>query len=107
MLTAILNTGMRSRFSQIEGYGTVFFFPTNLDGYHALHDLTDTTLRTTVLWAFADSFRVSRRSDLVHLTAPSLTSPHLTSPHLTSHSNSLHPAHLCTNSTTTTPADPS
>jgi hypothetical protein len=66
VLTAILNTGMRSRFSQIEGYGTVFFFPTNLDGYHALHDLTDTTLRSTVLWAFADSFRVSRYA-LSHL----------------------------------------
>jgi hypothetical protein len=85
---------MRSRFSQIDGYGTVFFFPTNLDGYHALHDLTDTALRNTVLWAFADSFRVSRRDDL---TPSYRASPHLTSPPFPSlHSNSPQLAHLCT-----------
>ncbi|WWC70488.1 uncharacterized protein I206_104439 [Kwoniella pini CBS 10737] len=58
IFTAVFNTGLRSRFSKIEGYGTVFTVPTGTQGYHALHDLPEGELRNSVLNAFADSMRV-------------------------------------------------
>ncbi|WWC61572.1 uncharacterized protein I303_104156 [Kwoniella dejecticola CBS 10117] len=58
IFTAVFNTGIRSRFSKIEGYGTVFTAPTGTAGYHALHDLPDGDLKNSVLKAFADSMRV-------------------------------------------------
>jgi len=38
---AILNAGIRSRFSSIPGYGTTFTAPTGVSGYAELHALTD------------------------------------------------------------------
>lgn len=61
IFTAILNDGMRVRFESIEGYGTVFQVPTDSEGYRALHGLPEGTLRTQVLDAFSDSFRVSTK----------------------------------------------
>lgn len=56
---AILNAGIRSRFSSIPGYGTTFTAPTGVSGYAELHALTDATTRVAVLTAFADSMKVS------------------------------------------------
>ncbi|WVR07306.1 hypothetical protein IAU60_004347 [Kwoniella sp. DSM 27419] len=57
VFTAVFNTGLRSRFSTIEGYGTVFTAPTSTEGYRALHDLPE-DLKSRVLTAFANSMRV-------------------------------------------------
>jgi len=59
VLTALLNAGIRTRFSKIEGYGTVFQAPQGSEGYAALHDLPDGPTRDAALKAFADSFKVS------------------------------------------------
>lgn len=45
MFEAILNAGIRSRFSSIPGYGTTFTAPTGVSGYAELHALTDATTR--------------------------------------------------------------
>ncbi|WRT66093.1 uncharacterized protein IL334_003046 [Kwoniella shivajii] len=58
IFTAVFNTGLRSRFSKIEGYGTSFVAPTSAAGYHALHDLPDGPTKTALLRAFADSMRI-------------------------------------------------
>jgi len=59
VLSALLNTGMRIKFSKIDGYGTVFTAPSGAEGYTTLHELTGQT-KVDVLSAFAASFRVSR-----------------------------------------------
>lgn len=59
IFTAVLNDGLRARFEAIPGYGTLFEVPTNTEGYHAIHDLPEGEIRSSVLTAFADSFRVS------------------------------------------------
>ncbi|WVQ80703.1 hypothetical protein IAT38_002808 [Cryptococcus sp. DSM 104549] len=58
IFTAIFNTGLRSKFSRIEGYGTVFSEPTNAQGYQALHDLPEGETKVEVLKAFADAMRL-------------------------------------------------
>ncbi|WVW83606.1 hypothetical protein I302_105627 [Kwoniella bestiolae CBS 10118] len=58
IFTAIFNTGLRSRFSKIEGYGSAFTAPTSTAGYHALHDLPEGEMKNRVLEAFANSMRV-------------------------------------------------
>ena len=73
---AVLNAGIRSRFSVIPGYGTLFDAPTSIEGYSALHAIGDSDTRAAVLTAFADSMKVSsqllptglgmRRIDLWH-----------------------------------------
>ncbi|WVQ80702.1 hypothetical protein IAT38_002807 [Cryptococcus sp. DSM 104549] len=57
IFTAIFNTGLRSRFSKIEGYGTVFSAPTNTEGYQAMRNIPDGETRALVLKAFADAMR--------------------------------------------------
>jgi hypothetical protein len=57
VLTALLNTGIRSKFSQIPGYGTEFQAPHGSEGYTALHELTGET-KEQVLSAFAAAFKV-------------------------------------------------
>lgn len=64
VFTAILNDGLRSRFGRIEGYGTLFNVPTDTAGYRALQALPEGNLKSTVLNAFADSFRVSKSTDM-------------------------------------------
>lgn len=61
VFTAVLNTGLRSRFAQIEGYGTTFNVPTSTSGYDQLHDLPDGPTKDAVLAAFADSVRVRQQ----------------------------------------------
>jgi hypothetical protein len=58
VFTAVLNTGLRSRFQTIEGYGTVFNVPESVSGYKALHDLPEGATKTAVLSAFADALGV-------------------------------------------------
>ncbi|OCF40442.1 hypothetical protein I317_05745 [Kwoniella heveanensis CBS 569] len=58
IFTAIFNTGLRSRFSKIEGYGTLFVAPTSVEGYKAIHELPEGDIKVQVLKAFADSMRV-------------------------------------------------
>jgi hypothetical protein len=59
VFTAILNTGIRTRFAQIPGYGTEFTLPQSIEGYAQLHNLPDGPTKDAVLTAFADSLRVS------------------------------------------------
>ncbi|OCF57159.1 hypothetical protein L486_04614 [Kwoniella mangroviensis CBS 10435] len=58
IFTAVFNTGLRSRFSKIDGYGTSFTAPTSTAGYHALHDLPEGPMKNAVMEAFANSMRV-------------------------------------------------
>jgi hypothetical protein len=58
VFTAILNSDMRSRFEQIEGYGTEFEVPTSAAGYKALASLPEGQTKTDVLSAFSDALRV-------------------------------------------------
>ncbi|EIW71642.1 hypothetical protein TREMEDRAFT_67877 [Tremella mesenterica DSM 1558] len=58
IFTAILNTGLRSRFETIPGYGTIFSVPQSSSGYRALHDLPEGEVRDRVLIAFADSLKL-------------------------------------------------
>ncbi|WVQ99153.1 hypothetical protein IAU59_006285 [Kwoniella sp. CBS 9459] len=58
IFTAIFNTGLRSRFSKIEGYGTLFVAPTSVEGYKMIHELPEGDIKVQVLKAFADSMRV-------------------------------------------------
>ncbi|WWD20193.1 hypothetical protein CI109_104669 [Kwoniella shandongensis] len=57
IFSAILNTNIRSRFTKIAGYGTVFQVPESAQGYTALHELPAGETKDQVLEAFADSFR--------------------------------------------------
>lgn len=59
IFSAVLNTGLRSRFALIEGYGTTFDVPTSTSGYAKLQALPDGPTKDAVLSAFADSLRVS------------------------------------------------
>lgn len=59
IFTAILNTGLRSRFEQIQGYGTVFEVPTSVEGYEKLQRLPEGATKEAVLTAFADALKVS------------------------------------------------
>ena len=58
VFTAVLNTGLRSRFEKIPGYGTEFTVPQSASDYQKLHDLPDGELKDKVLGAFADSFKL-------------------------------------------------
>ncbi|WVQ79303.1 hypothetical protein IAT38_001400 [Cryptococcus sp. DSM 104549] len=58
VFTAVLNTNIRSRFVKIEGYGTSFTVPESASGYAALQQLPDGEMKTDVMNAFADSFRL-------------------------------------------------
>ncbi|KAK8858940.1 hypothetical protein IAR55_003171 [Kwoniella newhampshirensis] len=58
VFTAIFNTGLRSRFAKINGYGTLFTAPTSAGGYKVLHDLPDGSLKVEVLTAFANAMRL-------------------------------------------------
>ena len=58
LFEAIFNAGIRSRFSAIPGYGTSFTAPTGIQGYTALHDLSDPQTKVAVLTAFGDSMKV-------------------------------------------------
>ncbi|CAD6564136.1 MAG: hypothetical protein TREMPRED_003874 [Tremellales sp. Tagirdzhanova-0007] len=58
VFTAVLNTGIRSRFSKIEGYGTTFSAPQSASGYAQIHNLPEGPIKTAILTAFADSLRV-------------------------------------------------
>lgn len=59
VFTAILNTGIRTRFEGIPGYGTDFVLPQSVEGYAQLHNLPEGPVKDAVLTAFADSLRVS------------------------------------------------
>lgn len=59
VFTAILNTGIRTRFSKIPGYGTEFVLPQSVEGYAQLHNLPEGPTKDAVLTAFADALRVS------------------------------------------------
>jgi hypothetical protein len=59
VFTAILNTGIRTRFEGIPGYGTDFVLPQSVEGYAQLHNLPEGPVKEAVLTAFADSLRVS------------------------------------------------
>ena len=65
VFTAVLNTGLRSRFKKIEGFGTLFNVPESAAGYAQLHALPDGSTKTAVLGAFADSLRV-RNATAIH-----------------------------------------
>lgn len=56
---AVITTGLESRFPRLEGYGTQFGIPHDLEGYHQLHNLPEGPTRDAALFAFSDSLRVS------------------------------------------------
>ncbi|WWD17562.1 hypothetical protein CI109_102003 [Kwoniella shandongensis] len=58
VFTAIFNTGLRSKFRAIEGFGTAFNVPTGSEGYRELHSLPDGPMKVQVLAAFADAMRL-------------------------------------------------
>ena len=58
---AVITTGLESRFPKLEGYGTQFGIPRDLEGYHQLHDLPEGPTRDAALFAFSDSLRVRSR----------------------------------------------
>jgi len=58
IMTAILNTELRSRFEELEGYGTLFEVPESAAGYQTLQALPDGPIKEAVLGAFADSLGV-------------------------------------------------
>ncbi|WVQ95971.1 hypothetical protein IAU59_003070 [Kwoniella sp. CBS 9459] len=58
IFSAILNTGLRSRFSSLEGYGTLFTVPESASDYKKLHELPDGSIKDGVMAAFADSFGI-------------------------------------------------
>ena len=64
VFTGLLNTQVRSRFSKIEGYGTVFTEPKGSEGYAVLQNLPDGPIKDQVLDAFAQSFRVCQSADI-------------------------------------------
>jgi hypothetical protein len=61
---AVITTGLESRFPKLEGYGTQFQIPHDLEGYHRIHNLPEGPTREAALFAFSDSLRVR----LVHVT---------------------------------------
>ncbi|OCF41988.1 hypothetical protein I317_04180 [Kwoniella heveanensis CBS 569] len=58
IFSAILNTGLRSRFTSLEGYGTLFSVPESASDYKKLHELPEGSIKDAVMVAFADSFRI-------------------------------------------------
>jgi hypothetical protein len=56
---AFITTGLESRFPKLDGYGSDFGIPRDLDGYHRLHSLPDGPEKQAALFAFSDSLRVS------------------------------------------------
>ena len=58
LFNALLDTQVRSRFEQIEGYGKLFRAPHGKADYEKLHRLVE-PLKGLVLGAFSASFRVS------------------------------------------------
>jgi hypothetical protein len=56
---AVISTGLESRFPKLQGYGTDFNTPHDLEGYHQIHNLSDAQERDDALNAFSDSIRVS------------------------------------------------
>lgn len=56
---AFITTGLESRFPKLDGYGSDFDIPRDLDGYHRLHSLPDGPEKQAALFAFSDSLRVS------------------------------------------------
>jgi hypothetical protein len=57
IVTAILNTNLRTRFARIPGNGTDCEVPTSAAGYTAIHNMPDGPLKSSILAAFADSFK--------------------------------------------------
>lgn len=56
---AVISSGLESRFPKLEGFGTEFGIPRDLNGYHRLHDLPQGPMRDAALTAFSHSLRVS------------------------------------------------
>lgn len=54
---AVLSSQLKSRFYGLEGYGTDFVVPTNLDEYHQMYNLPHGSMRDAALTAFSSSFR--------------------------------------------------
>jgi hypothetical protein len=57
---AVISTGLESRFPTLQGYGTSFDTPHDLEGYHRIHDLPAGRERDGALDAFSDSMKVSK-----------------------------------------------
>lgn len=55
---AVITTGLESRFPKLEGYGTQFQIPHDLEGYHRINNLPEGPTREAALFAFSDSLRV-------------------------------------------------
>lgn len=55
---ALYNSGMRSKLSQIDGYGTDFVAPKGAKGYEALQALPPGPMKDAVLKGLSDSFKV-------------------------------------------------
>jgi hypothetical protein len=55
---AVISSGLESRFPKLEGFGTQFGIPRDLNGYHRLHDLPQGPMRDAALTAFSHSLRV-------------------------------------------------
>lgn len=54
--SAVLNTSIKSKFSQIPGYGETFTAPSSAADYAALHALPDGPIKEAALVALTDSF---------------------------------------------------
>ncbi|KAI5455350.1 hypothetical protein NCC49_000164 [Naganishia albida] len=55
---AVISSGLESRFPKLEGFGTQFGIPRDLNGYHRLHDLPEGPMRDAALTAFSHSLRL-------------------------------------------------
>lgn len=55
---AVISTGLESRFPKLQGYGTDFEVPQNLEGYQRIHALPDGPEKSAALAAFSDSTRL-------------------------------------------------
>lgn len=55
---AVITNGLNNRFPKLEGYGTLFDIPRDLDGYHRIHALPNGPVRDGALQAFSESLRV-------------------------------------------------
>jgi hypothetical protein len=55
---AVISSGLESRFPHLEGFGTQFEIPRDLNGYHRLHDLPRGPMRDAALTAFSHALRV-------------------------------------------------
>lgn len=58
IFTALLNSELRTKFSKIEGSGSVFKVPRNTEDYRALQEIPDELTKIEVLNAFSDSFKL-------------------------------------------------